>query len=295
MFKGVMDIYNEPVQKVIKDIETKQKPTDVYIVLNQFLINNKKTFNSDIKGASSVGRVRDAIYSNISSLYISFNTAAKKLSDNKVSFETILGKSPSPNIKKIFNQTNDKKRAELIVKFSNDLLYTLAKGLNIKDEDLDIILSKAVGQVDQSNTNNKANTNNQNTNTENTNTENTNTENTNTENTATGERTAPSYNTLVNTISDKSLKNLKTAVVTWFQANIYQYLETNLKIDTTTNQAETNDTDKLFNEVTTTQNKAGIKKMVSSIIKLNDPKKYAAVRDALAKLGIVNPDDINKF
>jgi len=311
MFKGLEEIYVAQTQRVFKDIQNQTQPKAVYDVLNKFLVISKNNFTKDLDGAKSLPKVRDASYSNMVSLYATFETAAKKLSNNKVSFDNIFGETPPKEIKRIFKQKDVKQRERMMLDFSNALVENLGGGLKIDPKDIADMKSKPVGakqekpapekpvdnkeQVAADKTQQKADAANAqqvaadaNVNQK--------------AEVATGEKTDTtaqqnaSYKYIAEKVTNDQIKNLKDLVNQWYASNIYDKIEKNIKVVAKeAPAAKIDDINASIKNIKATNNKDGVKKMVTNVVNLNDKGKYAAVRDALAKQGVVKKDDIGKF
>jgi len=313
MFAGLGEIYTQQTQRVFKDIENQTQPKAVYDILKKFLVISKNNFNKDMEGATDITKLRDASYSNMVSLYATFETAAKKLSNNKVSFNNVFGETPPKEIRKIFNQKDTKKREQMMVEFSNALIRNVGGGLKIDDNDLAEMEKTPVGAEPKKKPEEKEKANTKDTkDTQNTTEADKKTKDAKAEQDAkfkseqqkadikTGEQsTTPAATTesiqfILEEVSTEQLTNLKDLINQWYASNIYDKIEKN--INTISKAAPANDDiNKIIDNVKNTNHKDNLKKMLTSIANLDDANKYAEIRDALIKLGYIKKDDIGVF
>jgi uncharacterized protein YbcV (DUF1398 family) len=257
MFQGIDKIYTEQTQRVFKDIENKRKPKEVFDILKRFIIISKENFTKDLENVSDLIKLRDASYSNIISLYSAFTTASKKLSNTKISFSEIFGDNPPKGFKKIFDQKDDKKRIEYIKGFTDSLIENLGSDLNIENFS---ILKNPIGFKENEKDANVS-----------------------------GE-------TSKNEVTQDQINNLRDILKQWFDSNIYNKITKNIgEISKESLNVNADDLDEIVNNIKNTKNKEGVKKILQAIANLEDPKKYAAVRDKLSELGIIDENDINTF
>lgn len=272
LFSNIEAIYTEQTQRVFKDIENQKNPKEVYDILKKFLVITKNTFTKDMENATNILKLRDAAYSNFISLYSAFTTASKKLGNNNISFENVFGDNPPKDFKKIFAQKDEKKRTELFKGYTDTLIENLGTGIKIEDFS---ILKNPIGYKETKKDTTATNTEQQ------------------------GEIANPTDNQNnqqnKTKITKEQITNLKDILVQWFDSNIYKKINANIGDIANNADKGGDDLDNMIKNITSTNNKEGLKKMLTKIANLNDPKKYAEVRDKLAELGIVDANDINKF
>lgn len=294
MFTGLSEIYTQQTQQVFKDIENQKNLKDVYTILGKFLVISKNNFDKDMTSAANLNKIRDAVYSNMVSLYAAFETGSKKLSNNRVSFDNAFGETPPKELKKIFNQKDVKKRESMMLEFSNSLIENLGVGIKLDPNDVDIMKKTIVGAKPEKDTTKidttKAAENEPTAANEPANDANANQE----QEIKTGEKVADNYHYIAEKVSAEQKTNLKDLVVSWFDVNIYKKLDNTIKSVSKEPQQST-DIDNIVNSIKATNNKEGVKKMLQKIANLEDSRKYADVRDALVKLGIIGQDEIGKF
>lgn len=289
LFQDIDEVFSQQGDKVLKEIESKKNPKEVFNTMKGFLDVNKKTFTTEMNKAAALNKIRDAVYSNVILLESSFKAASTKLNNNKVSFEQIFGNEAPKEFEKIFKQKDAKNKQEMIVSFSNSMVESMGKGIGIKDfEELKLNIGEDAKPSGTTNTNNQ-NTNNQNTNQQNTNTNNNN-QNTNQQN------VNASYKFLNEAATTQQLTNLKKLIIDWFNNNVYMKIYKNMaELEKNPANAATATLDQQINNIKITNNKAGVKKMINTIINFDNDKKLGDLRDAMVKLGYVNVNDIGKF
>jgi hypothetical protein len=280
LFQNINKIFTEQGDKVIKEIEAKKNPKDVFNTMKGFLDVNKQTFTTEMNNSASLNKVRDAVYSNVVLLDASFKAASTKLNNNKVSFEQIFGNETPKEFQKIFSQKDEKNKQEMVVSFSNSMVENMGKGIGIQNfEELKLNIgeeAKPSGMTATSTTTEAPTTNQPNTTPE---------QNVNT-----------SYKFINEAATDDQLKNIKKIIIDWFNNNVYMKIYKNLaEIEKNTPNTATTSLDQQINNIKITNNKDGVKKMVNAILNFDDDKKLGDLRDAMVKLGYINMNDVGKF
>ena len=235
-----------------------------------FLDINKKTFTTEINKANVLNKVRDAVYSNVVLLDASFKAASTKLNNNKVSFEQIFGNEAPKEFQKIFSQKDAKNKQEMMLSFSNSMVENMGSGIGIKDfEELKL---KVGEDAKPSGTTEAPTSTNQNQQTVN-----------------------ASYKFINEAADTKQLTNLKKLIVDWFNNNVYMKIYKNMEVLEKEAPTQVTSLDQQINNIKITNNKNGVKKMINSILNFDDDNKLGNLRDAMAKLGYINKDDVGKF
>jgi hypothetical protein len=272
LFQNIDVVFSQQGDKVLKEIEAKKNPKDVFNTMKNFLDVNKKTFNTELENAVSLNKIRDAVYSNVVLLDASFKAASTKLNNNKVSFEQIFGNETPKEFQKIFNQKDAKNKQEMMVSFSNAMVENMGKGIGIKEfDELKLNIgeeAKPSGETNQTTTNQQNN----------------------------NQSVNASYKFINEAATSDQLKNLKKLISDWFNNDVYIKIYKNM--DALEKEAPTqanNTLDQQINNIKVTNNKDGVRKMLNTIVNLDDDKKLANVRDALVKLGYLNKNDIGTF
>lgn len=272
MFSGVKDVYSDQINQLYKGIKNKDNPKQVYGTLNKFLELNNKTFKKDVNNAKTLSELRDAIYSNVITLYTSFKTVSKKLSNDDITFQGVFGENPPKKLAKIFNTKKEKKRKRLILDFANELVKDMGSGLNIEDFSA---LETEVGKKQEEKKQEE------------------NSDEKQKEEIKNPQQASESL--ILEKISDDQLSDMKELITDWFTNNIYGRIDKNINTEEKQAKKASGDVDKLISTVDNTDNTKGLTAMIRQIIKLDDPKKYAKVRDTLAKMDFVNKKKIGKF
>jgi hypothetical protein len=268
LFANIDQAFSEQGDKLLKEIEAKKNPKDVFITMKGFLDVNKKTFTTEINKATTLNKVRDAVYSNVVLLEASFKAASTKLNNSKVSFEQIFGNAAPKEFQKLFSQKDDKNKQKAMEEFSNSMVENMGKGIGIKDfEELKL----KVGEEAK------------------------------TSGTTTGTPppagTPPAGTPPAGTPppDTKQLTNLKKLISDWFNNNVYMKIYKNMEALEKESPAQATTLDQQINNIKITNNKNGVKKMINSILNFDDDNKLGNLRDAMAKLGYINKDDVGKF
>lgn len=294
MFDGLDEIYTQQTKKVFDDIQKQKEPSAVYGILKNFVTINKNNFNGELKKAKDLQTIRDSAYSTIVSLYAAFETGAKKLSDEKISFNNIFGENPPKEIRKIFNQKDTKQREKMILDFSNNLISGLSSGLKIDKAELDEVLKRGVGEVPQANNKEEQTSSDEKQKDEIKTGEPEQT--TDNQNEPKVETQNASYNFINEKVDNKQLSSLKDLVQKWYNTSIYDKLEKNINTMLGTSKTDGGvDIMGSISKVTATEHKDNLQKMVNSIVNLNDKDKFVKIRDMLDKMGYIKKDDIGFF
>lgn len=294
MFDGLGEIYTQQTKKVFDDIQKQKEPSAVYGILKNFVTINKNNFNGELKKAKDLQTIRDSAYSTIVSLYAAFETGAKKLSDEKISFNNIFGENPPKEIRKIFNQKDTKQREKMILDFSNNLISGLSSGLKIDKAELDEVLKRGVGEVPQANNKEEQTSSDEKQKDEIKTGEPEQT--TDNQNEPKVETQNASYNFINEKVDNKQLSSLKDLVQKWYNTSIYDKLEKNINTMLGTSKTDGGvDIMGSISKVTATEHKDSLQKMVNSIVNLNDKDKFVKIRDMLDKMGYIKKDDIGFF
>jgi hypothetical protein len=271
LFQNIDQVFSQQGDKILKEIESRKSPKDVFNSMKGFLDVNKKTFTTEINNATTLNKVRDSVYSNVVLLYSSFKAASTKLNNNKASFEQIFGNEAPKEFKKLFAQKDDKNRQEMMLSFSNSMVENMGKGIGIKDfEELKLNVGE---EAKQSGTSTSTPTTNQPT-----------------------QNVNASYKFINESATTEELINLKKLITDWFDNSVYMKIYKNMAVlekEAPTQAANT--LDQQINNIKITNNKAGVKKIINTIINFDDDKKLGDLRDAMVKLGYVNKNDVGTF
>jgi hypothetical protein len=281
LFANIDEVFSQQGDKVLKEIESKNNPKDVFNTMKGFLDVNKKTFTTEMNKSKALNKIRDAVYSNVVLLESSFKAASTKLNNNKVSFEQIFGNEAPKEFQKIFSQKDPKNKQEMIVSFSNSMVESMGKGIGIKDfEELKLNIGEEAKPSGTTDTNQNTNNNNQNTNNNNQNQTNVN----------------ASYKFINEAATTPQLTNLKKLIIDWFNNNVYMKVYKNMaEIEKNTPNTANASLDQQINNIKITNNKNGVKKLINTILNFDDDKKLGDLRDAMVKLGYVNKNDVGTF
>jgi hypothetical protein len=264
LFQNIDEVFSQQGDKVLKEIESKKNPKDVFNTMKGFLDVNKNTFTSEMNKATALNKVRDAVYSNVVLLDASFKAASTKLNNNKVSFDQIFGKEAPKEFQKIFSQKDAKNKQEMMVSFSNSMVENMGKGIGIKEfEELKLNIGEETNTSGETNTNQNVNA---------------------------------SYKFVNEAATDDQLTNLKKLIIDWFNNNVYMKIYKNMaELEKTAPNTATTSLDQQINNIKITNNKNGVKKMINTIINFDDDNKLGNLRDAMDKLGYIKKDDVGKF
>lgn len=291
MFKNMSDEIKKPIENLTAKLDTTKKPEEMKKMIDDYLKIHRQTLVSSLDKADSLKTLHNAVKDNLTAIYACVDSSIKHLGDQKYSFTDLFKNSPE-GIKKLFSK-DEKNFNNNVINFSTQLLTDTGKQFKISKEDIEADMKAPEGKdvkIGQQNAINNATSGGTGTEAK--------TPETKTEVKPSGETgTHESYDyKLFEAVTDEDFKKLKDSIVKWFDNTLYKSITDNLVKGQGNPQLPVNSTvqDEIKN-LKSKANKESVKKLVDSITGLDDPKKFAELRDYLVKTFGINAEDIGKF
>jgi hypothetical protein len=314
MFKNMSDEIKKPIEDLTSKLDKTKKPEEMKKIITDYLKIHREGLVKSVNESDSLKTLVTSVNENLTAIYACIDSSIKHLGEQKYSFEELFKNSPE-GVKKLFSK-DEKGFNKRVDEFSKQLVIDTGKQFKITKEDVlnDFIKEVKINQVNQ--INKAENTNKQQATTTPTNgTEQTPT--TGNEQQQTKENnsieypmndkifeadvpvnTPPTGTNTTNTskISDDTFKKLKDMVVSWFDKTLYKSVNDNLiKSQGVTAPATGLSAQDEIKNLKSQTNKDSVKKLIDTVVALDDPKKYAELRDYITKNFGIKPEDIGKF
>lgn len=256
LLQNISDELKKPVEDLTNKLDKSKKKEDTIKYINDFLRIHNENLTKSLNNSNDIESIVKIVKDNLTSVYAAIDAGLKTLGE-KYTFEEMFGQSPK-QIQKLFN-SNEKNFNKNVDNFTNELILSLGKQYGFTKEDIikeNFNLINEADEADEQLTDEQQKQEIEN-----------------------AENDQENQEPKVDKQKEQKIKNLKDAILKWFQNFIYKNIQDDLKKDKGGNEGEQSLQDKI-NNMKSTDKKDSVNKIFNKLTEV-DKNTLIKVRDLL--------------